>query len=107
MHFNDEGITSQVVVTTQEGVSEDDGGSMNGGRYSGGIFILDEGSLEVSCPDEESVLYRLLPGDFFGELSTLFKVQYNSKVNFIGRLEDTGIQGTHAVPFPSGMTIIM
>ena len=37
-----------------------------------GICIVDEGVLEVVSPGGETVLSRLLPGDFCGELSTVF-----------------------------------
>ena len=37
-----------------------------------GICIVDEGVLEVVSPGGETVLSRLLPGDFCGELSAVF-----------------------------------
>ena len=37
-----------------------------------GICIVDEGVLEAVSPGGETVLSRLLPGDFCGELSTVF-----------------------------------
>ena len=38
-----------------------------------GICIVDEGVLEVMSPGGETVLNRLLPGDFCGELSAVFE----------------------------------
>lgn len=45
-----------------------------------GIFVVDEGVVAVLSPSGDTVLNRLLPGEFFGELSTLFDTQCTASV---------------------------
>lgn len=47
---------------------------------SKGIYIVDEGVLEVMSPEGETVLNRLLPGDFCGELSAVFEFSCTATV---------------------------
>ena len=51
------------------------------GGEAKGIFVVNEGALEVLSPDGGTVLNRLLPGDFCGELSTLFRVPCSAAVH--------------------------
>ena len=51
------------------------------GAAGNGIFIVDEGVLEVFSPKGDTVLNRLLLGDFCGELSTLFAVPCSCSVH--------------------------
>lgn len=44
------------------------------GTEAKGIYVVEEGHLEVLSPNGDTVLNRLLPGEFCGELSTLFEV---------------------------------
>ena len=44
------------------------------GTEARGIYVVEEGHLEVLSPNGDTVLNRLLPGEFCGELSTLFEV---------------------------------
>ena len=44
------------------------------GTEARGIYVVDEGHLEVLSPNCDTVLNQLLPGEFCGELSTLFEV---------------------------------
>ncbi len=45
-----------------------------------GIFVVDKGVLEVLSPSRDTVLNRLLPGQFCGELSTLFPTPCTASV---------------------------
>ena len=44
------------------------------GQSAVGVFIVEEGGLEVFSPQEDTVLWRLQPGDFCGELSSFFHI---------------------------------
>ena len=44
------------------------------GQSAVGVFIVEEGGLEVFSPQEDAVLWRLQPGDFCGELSSFFHI---------------------------------
>lgn len=44
------------------------------GQNAVGVYIVEEGALDVFSPQEDAVLCRLQPGDFCGELSSFFHI---------------------------------
>lgn len=50
------------------------------GTEAKGIYVVEEGQLEVLSPNGDTVLNRLLPDEFCGELSTLFEVSCTATV---------------------------
>ena len=71
----DEILASVVVTTHREGQR-----ILSQGAEARGIYVVAEGTLDVLSPDGDVVLNRLLPGDFCGELSTLFDVRCSACV---------------------------
>ncbi len=52
---------------------------------SNGIYIVQNGMLDMCAADGETVTQRLEAGEFFGELSVLFRVPSNRGVNVVSR----------------------
>ena len=52
---------------------------------SSGMYIVQNGVLDMCAADRSTVTQRLEAGDFFGELSTLFRVPSNREVQTISR----------------------
>ena len=71
----DEILASVVVTTYRRGQTV-----LSRGAQAQGIYVVDEEVLEVLSPEGDVVLNRLLPGDFCGELSTLFEVPCSAAV---------------------------
>ena len=71
----DEILASVVVTTHRKGQR-----ILSQGAEARGIYVVDEGALEVLSPNGDVVLNRLPPGGFCGELSTLFGVRCSASV---------------------------
>ena len=56
------------------------------GGNTTGIYVVDEGALKVLSPAGDVVINRLLPGEFCGELSTIFGVLCTATVHAEHRL---------------------
>ncbi len=86
--FDIDAILKQVVVVDCAGTSgESTGKDMMPGCHcespprEGGIYIVDDGKLDVIANhDEDMVVNTLKPGDYYGELSALFQVSYHTKI---------------------------
>lgn len=50
------------------------------GQNAVGVFIVEEGGVEVFSPQEDAVLWRLQPGEFCGELSSFFHIPCTATV---------------------------
>ena len=50
-----------------------------------GLYIVQEGQLDLCAADGHTVSQRLQVGDFFGELSSLFRVPNSAVVNVVSR----------------------
>ncbi len=82
VHLNAERVLPYVEVITRR-----DGTIVEGEALlkTSGIYIVQEGALYMCAADGETVTQRLETGDFFGELSVLFRVPSNRGVQVVSR----------------------
>lgn len=72
-------IVESVLPHVQVVAYEESGEIVTQGMPAGGLFVIDDGVVEVFAQDSGStVLHSLLPGEWLGELGTLFGVACSS-----------------------------
>lgn len=83
VHFN-----ADCALLRVEAISRTDENIVNGEPLltDRGFYIIEEGQLDLCAADGQTVSHRLLAGDFFGELSSLFRVPTSAVVNMVTRL---------------------
>ncbi len=82
VHLNAERVLSYVETITRKDDTVGEGESL---LKTSGIYIVQDGVLDMCAADGETVTQRLEAGDFFGELSVLFRVPSNRGVEVVSR----------------------
>ena len=82
VHLNADHVLPYVETVTRTDDSIVEGEAL---LKDNGLYIVQEGLLDLCAADGRTVSHRLQVGDFFGELSTLFRVANSAVVNVVSR----------------------